>query len=86
MAKNVKVKKEKKAFRIKNWMLILTIFLPVAGIAFMGADLIGQKKEKKRQAKADAELDELIENSKTIAKETKSDDNVEDKESDEEES
>lgn len=85
MAKNVKVKKEKKAFRIKNWMLILTIFLPVAGIAFMGADLIGQKKEKKRQAKADAELDELIENSKTIAKETDND-KIEDKESDEEES
>ena len=72
MAKNVKVKKEKRQFRIRNWMLILTIFLPIAGIAFMGADLIGQKKEKKRQAKADAELDELIENSKTIAKETKS--------------
>lgn len=85
MAKNVNVKKEKKAFRIKNWMLILTIFLPVAGIAFMGADLIGQKKEKKRQAKADAELDELIENSKTTAKETDND-KIEDKESDEEES
>lgn len=82
MAKNVKVKKEKKAFRIKNWMLILTIFLPIAGIAFMGADLMGQKKEKKRQAKADAELDELIENSKT-AKETDND-KIEDKESDEE--
>lgn len=84
MAKNVKIKKEKKAFRIKNWMLILTVFLPIAGIAFMGADLIGQKKEKKRQAKADAELDELIENSKT-AKETDND-KIEDKESDEEES
>ena len=76
------VKKEKKAFRIKNWMLILTIFLPVAGIAFMGADLIGQKKEKKRQAKADAEIDELIENSKTVAKETKSE--IKEKEDEEE--
>lgn len=83
MAKNVKVKKEKRQFRIRNWMLILTIFLPIAGIAFMGADLIGQKKEKKRQAKADAELDELIENSKTVAKETDND-KIEDKESDEE--
>lgn len=82
MAKNVKVKKEKRQFRIRNWMLILTIFLPIAGIAFMGADLIGQKKEKKRQAKADAELDELIENSKTVAKETKSE--IKEKEDEEE--
>ena len=77
-----KEKKEVKIFRIRKWMLIMTILFPIAGIGFMAADLHGQKKARKIADKHDEEIETEIKKAK---KETKND-KVKDKESDEEES
>ena len=73
-------KKEVKIFRIKKWMLIVTVLFPIAGIGFMAADLHGQKKARKIADKHDAEIEAEIKKAK---KETDND-KIEDKESDEE--
>lgn len=72
-------KKEVKIFRIKRWMLVLTVLFPIAGIGFMAADLHGQKKARKIAEKHDAEIEAEIKKAK---KETENDEV--DKESDEE--
>lgn len=77
MAKN---EKKVKIFRIKKWMLILTVLFPIAGIGFMAADLHGQKKARKIAEKHDQEIEAELAKAK---KETEND-KVEDKESDEE--
>ncbi len=73
-------KKEVKIFRIKRWMLVLTVLFPIAGIGFMAADLHGQKKARKIADKHDAEIEAEIKKAK---KETDND-KIEDKESGEE--
>lgn len=77
MAKN---EKKVKIFRIKKWMLIVTVLFPIAGIGFMAADLHGQKKARKIAEKHDQEIEAELKKAK---KETEND-KVEDKESDEE--
>lgn len=61
-------KKEVKIFRIKKWMLIVTVLFPIAGIGFMAADLHGQKKARKIAEKHDQEIEAEIAKAK---KETK---------------
>lgn len=73
-------KKEVKIFRIKKWMLIITVLFPIAGIGFMAADLHGQKKARKIADKHDAEIEAEI----AKAKKETDNDKIEDKESDEE--
>ena len=73
-------KNEVKVFRIKRWMLVLTVLFPIAGIGFMAADLHGQKKARKIADKRDAEIEAEI----AKAKKETDNDKIEDKESDEE--
>lgn len=73
-------KNEVKVFRIKRWMLVLTVLFPIAGIGFMAADLHGQKKARKIADKHDAKIEEKI----AKAKKETDNDKIEDKESDEE--
>ena len=73
-------KNEVKVFRIKRWMLVLTVLFPIAGIGFMAADLHGQKKARKIADKCDAEIEAEI----AKAKKETDNDKIEDKESDEE--
>lgn len=77
MAKN---EKKVKIFRIKKWMLIVTVLFPIAGIGFMAADLHGQKKARKIAEKHDQEIEAEL----AKAKKETDNDKIEDKESDEE--
>ena len=75
---NKKMKKEK-VFRIKPWMVVVSVFIPIAGIAFMIGDLRGQKKAKAIANRHDAEIEADIKKAREANNEVK-------KEKDEEES
>lgn len=76
MAKKVK---NEKVFRIRPWMVIVTVFIPIAGIAFMIGDLRGQKKAKAIADRRDSEIEKAIE----LAKKENTDE-VKEKEDEEE--